>query len=318
MIQLFDIPMHVLDMGNYDHILHGRVVRDFEEEFADYVGAKHAVSLSSASAAIFLLLRGKLTETIRLPSMVPIAVVNAVVNAGKKLTFYDDTDWVGGSYTLLDNGVWKIIDSAQRIDRDQFRNECDPDDLVFFSFYPTKPLSSSDGGMVVSDDKAIINSIRAISNDGTVSTGSKNSWERIVLHPGWKMYMNSLQADIARRNLRELDRNKTLLSHIRNQYNQAFGLENTSDHLYRIEVEDNQAFLKFMAENQIVAGIHYTAAHTHPAYATHLHSAEGGCPKTRRMEKRTASIPLHPRLTDAQVSYIIEKVEEYHDIQGSS
>ena len=316
MIHLFDIPRHTISTSNYDHLLHDKIVTEFEEEFADYVGAPYAVSLSSASAAIYLLLQHETRTSTKIPSMIPIAVTNAIINAGKKLEFKDDINWVGNSYTLQESENYKIIDSAQRVDKDQFKNECNLNDIALFSFYPTKPVSSSDGGMIVTGNKQIAELIRSRSRDGVTSSNTHNSWDRKVMYPGWKMYMNSIQADIARRNFKQLENNKRALRDIRNRYNEAFGLKNKSDHLYRIEVEDNISFMREMKQKQIAIGIHYYAAHKNPAYLTYTKSLENGCKETLKMEKRTASIPFHPKLQNNHVQYIIERVQEYKNLRS--
>ena len=86
------------------------------------------------------------------PSHDPPCVLNALITSGNKIKFYDDTDWVGNSYILHTFSNFKVVDSAQKLDKNQFKKECNPQDLMFFSHYPTKPVGSCDGGTIVSDD----------------------------------------------------------------------------------------------------------------------------------------------------------------------
>ena len=155
-IKLFHIENYIIDTSKFDHALHDSCVNKLEKEFAEYVGAKYACSINSATNAIFLILLGK-DATINVPSIIPPVVLNAIINSGNKINFVDNVDWVGNSYTLHNFGDYKVIDSAQKVQQNQFQTEANPQDLMFFSFYPTKPVGGLDGGMIVSDD---LNKIR--------------------------------------------------------------------------------------------------------------------------------------------------------------
>ena len=141
MINLFNINKHIIDTSKYSNLLHDGVVTEFENAIADYVGAKYAVSFNSATNAIFLTLLNK-KETITVPSMIPPVVLNAIITSGNKYNFRDDTNWVGDSYILHDFGNYKIVDSAQKVEENQFKKECNDNDLMVFSFYPTKPVQN--------------------------------------------------------------------------------------------------------------------------------------------------------------------------------
>ena len=54
MIQLFKVNNHKIDTSNFNNLLHDGIVERFEETIADYVGAKYACSINSATNAIFL------------------------------------------------------------------------------------------------------------------------------------------------------------------------------------------------------------------------------------------------------------------------
>ena len=59
MIQLFNIKNHIIDTSEFSNLLHDDIVLEFEKKFANYVGAKYACSIKSASNAIFLSLLNK-------------------------------------------------------------------------------------------------------------------------------------------------------------------------------------------------------------------------------------------------------------------
>lgn len=304
MIQLFNPDNYVIDTSKFSNILHDKIVTEFEESFSNYVGAKYACSINSATNAIFLLFLNK-NITVNVPSMIPPVVLNALITSGNKLSFIDDVDWVGGSYILHQFEDYKIIDSAQKVEKDQFKNEAEPNDIMFFSFYPTKPVGSSDGGIIVSDDYSKIKWIKEAVMNGM--SFSSNNWEREIKFPGYKMYMNSIQAYIANENLKKIDKNRQIISEIRNLYNKELGYRNTSNHLYRIEVDNNEKFIDYMKKNGVVCGIHYKSQHNNKIYV----KENFYCPNSEIKSKRTVSIPSHSKLSNSDLTKILNLINAY-------
>ncbi len=307
MINLFSPDNYIVDTYKFTNLLHDKIVNQFEENFADYVGAKYACTINSATNAIFLLFLNKGIK-VNVPSMIPPVVLNALITSGNRINFTDDTNWIGGSYLLHDFGDYKIIDSAQRVDRNQFKNEANPQDIMFFSHYPTKPVGSCDGGTIVSDDFEKIKWIKEAVLNGM--SWAENNWDRKIKFPGYKMYMNSIQAYIANENLKKLDENKNRLKYIRNIYNKELNLNNESDHLYRIEVNDNKSFIQYMKSQNVLCGIHYDTQHNNDIYKF---GEEFECLNSTIKSKRTVSIPFHTSLSDSDIEFIIKKIKSYNE-----
>ena len=312
MIQLFNINSHNIDTSEFSNLLHDDCVEEFEKKIANYVGAKYACSVNSATSAIFLIMKEKRTYvrepvTINIPSMIPPVVANAALTSGffHKLNFVDDVDWMGDSYVLHQFKDFKVVDSAQKLQKGQFRKECNPEDLMIFSFYPTKPLGGSDGGMIVTDDyekhkwykEAVLNGM----------SYAENNWDRGISFPGYKMYMSSIQARILLNNFKTFDKKMRVLKQLSDTYNKEFGYENTSQHLYRIEVLDNKKFINKMKQLGIVCGIHYPALHLNDVYNKNW---KFDCPKSEALQNRTVSLPMNEKLSFLELEYIIDKVKE--------
>ena len=303
MIQLFNVNNHTIDTSEFSNLLHDKIVTDFEKEFASYVGAKYACSVNSATNAIFLCMLNK-DVIVKIPSMIPPVVANAIITSGNKVEFYDDTDWVGHSYVLHTFKDYKIVDSAQKLEPNQFMKECNPNDLMIFSHYPTKPLGGADGGVVVTDDykkhkwmkEAVLNGM----------TYADNNWERGISFPGYKFYMSSIQAKIIMNNFKNFNKKMRSLGNLVDIYNKEFGYENTSKHLYRIEVLDNEKFIENMKRDGIICGIHYPALHQNPIYGNKTIKLS----KSEKSQRRTVSLPMNEKLSFNETEYIIDKVKE--------
>ena len=117
-IQLFNVNNHIIDTSKFSNLLHDKNVIELEEKIANYVGAKYACSVNSATNAIFLSMLDKNT-TVNLPSVIPPVVANAVLTSGNRIFFIDDVNWVGDSYVLHQFEDYKIVDSAQKLQRNQ-------------------------------------------------------------------------------------------------------------------------------------------------------------------------------------------------------
>jgi dTDP-4-amino-4,6-dideoxygalactose transaminase len=303
MIPLFNINNYTIDTNIFSNLLHDKIVDEFENKIAEYVGAKYAVSFNSATNAIFLVLQNK-KEKIKIPSILPPVVVNSIINSGNDYIFYDDVDWVGNSYILHDFEDYKIVDSAQKIEKNQFKNECNDMDLMLFSFYPTKPIGSCDGGIIVSNDLNKIIKLKEYALNGM--SYADNNWERKINFPGYKMYMNSLQAYIAMKNFEKYEEKLEKLNFIRNYYNKKLNINNTSNHLYRIHVDNRDNCIKYLNDKKIISGIHYHALHLNSVYKKDNLVLK----KSEYEHCHTLSIPFNEKLTINEIDYIIEKIFE--------
>lgn len=324
--RLFNINSYKINTGKFKNLLHD-FEDELEEKFASYVGAKYACIANSASSLLELCLAKFVSDCphhflevykLEVPSMIPIAVSNVVHNSHMPSKWKDDIDWVGSSYTLYDtekvlsrfkNDIqpYKIIDSAQEVRKNQFAEDAKDNDLMIFSLYPTKPVGGIDGGVMVSNDKEAIDYYRSITHLGVNSVG-KESWNRVLSSPGWKMHPNSVQCYVALQNLKKLDSKNQRLDDIKKKYNEVFGLSNQSRHLYRIDVANRQKFTENMKSFGIETGLHYGPAHLNPFY-----DIESGGPMTKTMESSatTVSIPFNEKLTNRDVKFIIDKVNKY-------
>lgn len=311
MIPLFNIPTHVVDTSLYRNALHDEIVTTFEKKITSYVGAKYGVSLSSATNAIFLCLLNK-KQTIKVPSMIPPVVLNAIITSNNRYEFVDNVSWVGDSYVLHDFGDYKIVDSAQKLEKNQFSNECNDSDLMIFSFYPTKPVGSFDGGIIVSNDLNKIEYLRSLSMNGM--SFAENNWDRKIKSPGYKMYMNSIQCDIALRNFESYENKIKKLLEIKKIYNNSLGYKNTSNHLYRINVDGRPHFIDYMYKNNVVCGIHYESLSTNSVYKI----PNSNCPNSESESLKTVSIPFHENLTNQEISHIIKLIKNYNVKQYKS
>jgi dTDP-4-amino-4,6-dideoxygalactose transaminase len=202
--------------------------------------------------------------------------------------------------------------------------------LTCFSFYVTKNMTTGEGGMVTTDDPDLAKRIKIFGLHGL----SADAWERFsdkgykhyeVVFPGFKYNLTDLAASIG---LAQLPHLATWLARrelVWKRYDDAFAdLPVTrpappapdtkhARHLYTLLIDDEAPIRRdqFMAEmhrRRIGTGVHYRALHTHPYYLERFAFAPEQFPNAFAIGERTVSLPLSPKLTDADVERIIRAV----------
>jgi len=298
----------------------GKFVGDFEEDFAKFIGAKHAIAVNSCTSALFLsLLCENLIRygwpiahneaRVLLPSMTVPVVANAIIHTKANLQFTDNTGWVGSDIQLYPFQVW---DSAHLVEPMQYKKYNYPKALVCFSFYPTKPICGAEGGMIVTDDDEYAEWLRKARWYGRNSGASsiKNSWEYEIEFVGYKMNMTDMQAAIAHEGLKKFYKLDKQIAKIVDIYNTAFGVENTSHYLFRINVPNRDSFITYMKNKGIECGVHFWPLHWQPAYKD-IPKAYDYMIATEAEARTTVSLPLHPALESYEVEYIIDHTKDW-------
>ena len=176
---------------------------------------------------------------------------------------------------------------------------------MIFSHYPTKPLGGMDGGVIVTDDYKKYKWFKEAVLNGM--TFAENNWDRGISFPGYKMYMNSIQAQILMKNFEHYEKKIKVLGNLVDIYNQELGYENKSKHLYQIEVVNNKEFINKMKNLGIICGIHYPALHLNPVYNN---GKKFDCPKSDKLQNRLVSLPMNEKLSFLETEFIIDKVKE--------
>lgn len=159
------------------------VVRDFENEIAQWSGSKYAVAVESCTAAIFLSLmyRGVKGEYITIPKHTYPSVPCSIIQAGGFVEFSDEP-W-SGVYELKPTGV---IDGALRFRRGMYNGG-----LHCLSFHLKKNLPIGRGGMILTDDLVAVEWLRMARFDGRREEPLEEMTDPII---GWNAYMMPEQA----------------------------------------------------------------------------------------------------------------------------
>lgn len=292
----------------------GAIVEEFEKELADYVGSKFVVATDSCTSALFLSLKWERLQAenfhesfhyVKIPSMTVPLVANACIEAGFEILFNDETDWVGSAYNIESTKVW---DSAHQLQRNQFKNMGDSEIKLCFSFYPTKTIGSADGGAIATDDKNFYWWAKSASTYGRNMHQKGNSWDYDISMVGYKRHYTNLQAAICLEQLKRLDETNAKRQDIVKRYNAAFNLQNTSDYLYRINMEDRDRFIEYARSKGVECGVHFKPLHMMTPFKS---VPTRNASKIEEAYRKTVSLPLYDTLTGAEVQMVIDVVKSF-------
>jgi len=201
---------------------------------------------------------------------------------------------------------------------------------VAFSFYATKNLTTGEGGMLTGApellDKARVLSLHGMSHDGWNRYSAEGSWFYEVVAPGFKYNMTDIQAAIGIHQLRKLPRFQARRREIARRYNDAFSrceqLQIPAErpevehawHLYVVRLHldrltiDRAQFIDELRGRNIGTSVHFVPIHLHPYYRDKYGFKPADFPVAYREYQRIVSLPLYPRMSDADVTDVIDAV----------
>jgi perosamine synthetase len=323
-------------------------VKKFESNFKKYVGSKECVALSNGTASLHLALSMvdiKNKEVI-LPSLSFVSTAHAVIYNGGKPVFADVDP---STLCLNPNEIQNLITSKTRVilpvhfagmpvDMKKFDSICKKNNLILiddaahaagtkyngkkigsigmmtcFSFHPVKNLAMPNGGAITINTKNSKKIKNILNSKRWCGISNRNGVNYDISQLGWNYYMNEISAAIGIEQLKKLDKMNSKRKIIAKRYSDELKLENKmpfnkdcSYHFYWIRVKNRKNFMDNLLKKNIETGIHYKPIHTMKYYKTKKH-----LPITEQIGKEIVSLPTHPNLTNANISYIIKYVNKF-------
>ncbi|HHT9117298.1 MAG TPA: DegT/DnrJ/EryC1/StrS family aminotransferase [Candidatus Hypogeohydataceae bacterium YC38] len=357
----------VLDTLGSGWITTGPKTKKFEENFRNYIGSQHAIAVSSCTAALHLALAaldiGPGDEVITSPFTFA-ATANVVEHCGARPVFVDieretyniDPDLIEAKITPATRAIMvvhyaghpcemekirhiatghhlHIIEDAAHALGSEYRGKKAGTlgDVGCFSFYPTKSITTGEGGMVTCQDSALAEKIRimslhGISKDAWKRYSANGSWFYEVTYAGFKYNMTDIQASLGIHQLDRLEDFITARQCLASLYDEAFsGREELTlpvarkgirhaKHLYTVLLNlgklsvDRAEFIQKLQEENIGTSVHFIPLHLHPYYRQRYGYRKGDFPVAEDVYERIVSLPLYPMLTEEDVEYVIRAV----------
>ncbi len=207
-------------------------------------------------------------------------------------------------------------------------------DMTCFSFHPVKTITSGEGGAITTNNKEyykklVLAHTHGITHDEDQMEEAPHEgiWYYEQISLGYNYRMTDFQAALLLSQLKKLDGFKQRRQEIVKRYNEAFSdlpeiivqkeiaKSDTCRHLYiiRLDLEklncSRREFFDAMSAENVQCQIHYVPVYWFPYYS-HRGYEKGLCPNAEEVYKGIMSIPLYPKLTDAEVEDTIHAVRK--------
>lgn len=353
----------MVDVALSGWLAHGSYNKEFEEQFAEKIGVKYALSLNSCTAALFLAVQALgIKGEVIMPSFTWVATANATVTGGAKPVFVDidyatcnidpaaieaainpQTEAImpvhyAGQPAQMDrimaiaqkHGLAVIEDSAETIGATWDGGQAGSFGVGCFSFYPTKNMTTGEGGMLTTNDPEVYATAKSIHGHGVRSSTYEREkaaqpWLRAATEYGFNYRLSNVLAALGVTQLKKLDQmNAKRQAHA--DYLTA-GLAAYGDRLetpvthpqathvwqmYTVKVKDGinrDPFVMALREKGIGASVHFAPpVHTQPMYADEKTMQRFPLDVTMDVVGRIVTLPMYPSLTPDDLDYMLEQV----------
>jgi len=321
---------------------YGSVSKQFEKRFGEFLGFEHCVAVNSCTTGLILALKAagiKTYDKVLVPTLTFCATLNAVLQVGATPVLYDHEGDVTKETNIkaiipvhlwgekavfsgLDTEGVKVIEDCAHAFGGSFGGHSlgSFGDFAVFSFYPTKNITTGDGGMVVCKNKETEDMVRMLASQGL----TKGAWKRYsdapaeeyaVVHPGFKGLMTDLSAAMGLVQLDRWPEIRAKRSKIFEIYEESFGkkAEGHSQHIYEIRVKNRSKLRRQLYQEGIGTGVHYKPLHLEPAYQF-LGYREGDFPKAEKIGIETLSLPLSSTMSEDDAIRVVQAVKKHGEI----
>lgn len=338
----------------------GPKLQEFEKKFARFIGSKYAVGVSNATSALHLSLKalgiGRGDEVI-IPDITFVATASSVLLAGATpvLADVDYSDYnisvtsIKKNITNRTRAIIPVHFAGKACNIQQIKKIAKSNNLFIiedcahalgtqiskkhvgifgdtgcFSFYPTKNITTIEGGMVVTNSPKVAEYVRIARSHGITRSLKQRytkgkPWDYDVLEAGYNYRLDEIRASLGLSQMRKLAHYNKLREEAAKYYNYKLGKingislpeinKNDSNHLYVIKINQNNRqsrdnLFEKMTSMGVRTTVHYKPLHEFSVFkkkSKHYDSLEN----SKRIYKEIISLPLYPYITRKEQDYVV-------------
>lgn len=349
---IVDEVERIIETGRF---ILGPYTEKFEQMFLEYVGTKQAIAVNSGTTALEIVLKYYCVKNkeVIVPTNTFIATPNSVLYAGGNPVFADidpdtfciDIDDVRRKITKKTKAVIAVHIAGLICPQIMELQEiCDDNDLILiedaahahgamlngkkagafgdagcFSFYPTKIITTSTGGMITTSDDDLTEFAKSVRHHGQGS-----SLEEII-NLGNDWVMDEISSVIGIHQLNKIEEIIKLRNSIAGIYDKHFQNNQNlkipdvptnirhSYYKYPVLLKNINAneFKKSLKDkyNINIGALYYPPCHLQPIYKKLFGYSEGMLPVSENVLKKQVCLPMFSQITKEQIEYIIESID---------
>jgi len=337
----------VLEVLRSRFLTRGPILEQFEREFAAYIGVKYAVAVSSGTSALHLALLshriGQGDKIITSPFTF-IASVNPILYVGAKpifadidpLTYNIDSEKLNEAIDEKTKAVMVVHVFGVPCDMKPIMDICHDKKLTLiedacealgatyhgskvgtfstscFSFYPNKPITTCEGGMLCTNDYQKMLYAKALRNQGR----STKEWleHRWI---GYNYRMSDVHAAIGLGQLRKIDTIQRMRKHNAEVYTELLKrissvkpplhIDGRTWFVYVAEFEDRDEMAQKLNGKGIECKPYFPPVHLQVPYRR-LGYKEGDYPECEMVSRRVLALPFFTNMTTKEIQYVVDNI----------
>ncbi|MCZ7357172.1 MAG: DegT/DnrJ/EryC1/StrS aminotransferase family protein [Candidatus Methanoperedens sp.] len=334
----------------------GKAVGDFEKSFSEYIDVKSAIAVGNGTIALDMALKSlgiKEGDEVITTPFTFIATANSILFQKAKPVFADVDERTfnidpgailnkitGRTKAIIgvhlfghpfnvkaiseiceDHKLLLIEDCAQAHGAEYKGKKVGGFGTGCFSFYPTKNITTGEGGMITTNDDKNAELCRLLRNHGQSS-----KYYHTIL--GYNYRMTDIQAAIGNVQLKKLDEfNKKRIDNAEyfNKYIKLDGITKPHKekhvkhvyHQYVLKIDSSlisrEKFMEYLNDKNIGCAVHYPLPiHKQPLYLELGYTSERvNCPVAEKLADEVLSLPVHPAITEENLAHIVDNINKF-------
>lgn len=241
--------------------------------------------------------------------------ISKMANENNLKIIEDAAHAIGARYRLKSGQDWIKVGS------------CFHSDMTILSFHAVKHITTGEGGIVLTNQQDLYEKLIFFRSHGITRsikhmTETEGPWYYEMHALGFNYRLTDIQCALGTSQLKKLDNFIIRRKEIAKMYDEAFSSMDRIDfikekegfdssrHLYVVLVENRKNVFNWLtAETTVGVNVHYIPVYFHPYYRR-LGYERGLCPVAEEYYSRAISIPMHPKLSDEEIKYVIEKIKK--------
>lgn len=339
----------------------GPKVKEFERKIANYVGTKYAIAVNSGTSGLHLCIKSlgiKDDDEVITTPFSFIASANCILFERAKPVFVDiDEETLNIDVSKIEEKITprtkailpvhlfgcpcdmdRIMEIAKRYNLAVIEDACEAigseykekkvgsfSNMAVFSFYPNKPLTTSEGGAVVTDDEKIAKLCRSMRNQGREGNDDRLFHERL----GYNYRMSELGAALGIAQMDRIDEILQRRQKIARLYNERLskieGIKipysapgtKISWFVYIIRLdkerssrEERDKIMEKLRQKGVSCKNYFPPIHLEPFYVDMFGYKKGAYPVSERVSDLTIALPFYNNLRERQIDYICDTIKE--------